>query len=410
MIKFVSCFGMLETEGPLLSPRIAARLAGAFASTLSREGRVLMIGDGSPEARPAMLACQAQFSFMGHPAAELREGLPCMLHFLVPHGGFAGGMGFSRDSCWLIGPDGRCPNEAMWACILARYDGGVPETLPHAVPDLVLDEHLADFYYDHLLNFCSAERIRGAGLRVGCCGLPDHARFSEKTGVEMIPFSSPEAAAEAMPYLNAACGMIFDPSGKKLTLIGGKGTCYTPDAAVLLGSFIALENGEKSLVSGGMMTRSYDELLLHYGVTPEHVEGGEGCILTYGDVCGDISGEFSFGSFSGYDALRTAVFLLDFLAAGNSLEEQLNKLYRYHLRQRTLSSFSSSSAGGLHLLKGRFNAEKTIESPGMIAFDFADGRLLAAEQCSGGVLISSEARKLQDAESRLESACAVLKA
>ena len=87
MIRIHPCFGILESGGPLLQPAAAARLARSFASVLPAGSKVLMIGDGSPEVLPAMLACKAQFAFMGLQVEEGTGCLPAFAHWLIPHQG-----------------------------------------------------------------------------------------------------------------------------------------------------------------------------------------------------------------------------------------------------------------------------------------------------------------------------------
>jgi len=405
MIRIQSCFGMLESGVPLLPPQAAARLARAFASVLPSGGRVLLLGDGSDAVRPAMMACRAQFAFMGCPPVEAAGAPPAAVHDLVPRLGYAGGMAFSGTSCWIVGSDGRCLNEAMWACVLAKFDGGSPEDAPTAAPpDGALPDDAADGYWEHLAACVDAEKIRRAGLRVACVGLPESGRFGEIFGLKVFPFSGEEAASGALPYLDAVCGMVFEPSRKRLTLMTPAGSMCSPDTTMLLASSIALERGEKSVVSGGFPTKSWRELVLRYGVSPCIVPSGEGAAIVSGTVCGDISGAFSFGGHPGYDALRTAAYLLEFFASGGALAEQLNKLRRYHLTRRTILR----GAAAIMRLKGRFNADETVEYDGGLEFDFADGALTATPLPDGRALVCSEARRLQDARERLETATAVL--
>lgn len=405
MIRIHPCFGILEAGGPLLPPVAAARLARSFASVLPSGSKVLLIGDGSPEVLPSMLASKAQFAFMGLQVVTGSGCLPGMAHWLVPHQGFSGGMCFSGTSCWLIGSDGRCPNEALWECILAKFDGGGSDDRDTAVSaDGVLAAGAVDDYWAHLQKCVDAESIRKAGLRVACAGLQDYGKFGEIFGVEMLPFSCEEAVAEALPYLQGACGMVFEPSGKRLTLLGSSGVVYPPDSVMLLGSFIALERGQKSLVSGGFMTKSWAELLRKYDLESYVVPAGEGSTIISGSVCGSLQGEFSFGGYPGYDALRTAAFLLEFLASGAGVDEHLNRLRKYHM----LHKFVPRGAASVFRLKGRFNADVIQEEDCGLMFDFADGALSAMALPDGRALVCSEGRKLQDARERLDTACAVL--
>ena len=405
MIRIHPCFGILESGGPLLQPAAAARLARSFASVLPGGSKVLMIGDGSPEVLPAMLACKAQFAFMGLQVEEGTGCLPAVAHWLIPHQGFAGGMCFSGTVCWVIGSDGRCPNEALWECILAKFDGGGSSDAVEAVAvDGVLSPEALNGYWEHLRKSVDAESICNAGLRIACTGLQEYARFGELFGVEMLPFSCEEAVAEALPYLQGACGMVFEPTGKRLKLLGSSGAVYPPDSVMLLGSAIALERGERSVVSGGFMTKSWVELLQRYDLASCVVPSGEGSAVVSGRICGSLRGEFSFGGYPGYDALRTAAFLLEFLAGGNSLDEHLNKLRKYHVQYKEVPR----GASAIFRLKGRFNAEETLEEECGLWFDFADGALSAMALPDGRALVCSEGRKLQDARDRLETACTVL--
>ena len=405
MIKIHPCYGLLESGGTLLQPAAAVRLARSFASVLPKDSRILLIGDGSPEVYPAMLACKAQFAFMGLQVVEGAGCLPAMAHWLIPHQGFSGGMCFSGSSCWVIGSDGRCPNEALWECILAKFDGGGSDDMVQAVAaDGVLPEEAVNDYWTHLSKCVNVETIRKSGLRVACAGLQDHARFGEVMGVEMLPFSCEEAVAEALPYLQGACGMVFEPAGKRLKLLGSSGAVYPPDSVMLLGSFIALEKGQKSIVSGGFMTKSWDELLQRHDLVSCIVPAGEGSSIISGTVCGNLHGEFSFGGHPGYDALRTAAFILEFLAGGNSLDEQMNKLRKYHVLYKDVPRGASL----VSRLKGRFSAEETLEEECGLRFDFADGALFAMALPDGRALVCSEGRKLQDARDRLDTACGVL--
>ena len=402
MIKIQPCFGLAETDAPLLSPLDAARLARAFAAVLPPGGRVLLAGDGSGGVVPAMLGCSAQMAFMGHPVTDGSGCRVSMLHDLIPRLGFAGGMGFFGKSCFVVGADGRCPNDALWNWILAMYDGGSPEDLPEAAASgkEALPETALSDYWKHLSECVDAAPIRKAGLRVACCGLPESARFGEIFGVEMLPFSCPEAAAEALPYVRGICGLIFESSGKRLTLIDGNGKICTPDSTMLLGSAIALERGEKSVVFGGLSTKSWRELMLKYNLNPCTVPSGEGSAIVSGRVCGDLDGAFSFGGNPGYDALRSAAYILSFLAESGSLAEPLNRLRHYHLQRRELAGVAANPLR----LKGRFTADDVSEYLGGIRFDFTDGGLLVQKRAYGGVLIVSEAKKLQDARERLEIA------
>lgn len=405
MIRIHPCYGILEAGGPMLQPVAAVRLARSFASVLPAGSKVLMIGDGSPEVRPAMLACKAQFAFMGLQVTEGTGCLPSMAHWIIPHRGFAGGMCFSGTTCWVIGSDGRCPNEAMWECILAKFDGGGSDDAAEAADaDGELAEAAVAEYWEHLKKCVDSDRIRKAGLRIACAGLPEYTRFGETLGVEMLPFSCEEAVAEALPYLQGACGMVFEPSGKRLKLMGSTGVVYPPDSVMLLGSAIALERGEKSVVSGGFMTKSWVELLQRYEQAGCVVPSGEGSAIISGAICGSLRGEFSFGGYPGYDAMRTAAFLLEFLAAGNSLDEHLNKLRKYHVLYKEVPK----GAPVISRLKGRFTADETLEEECGLWFDFADGALSAMVLPDGRALVCSEGRKLQDARERLETAEMVL--
>ena len=408
MIRIQPCFGMTESGAALLPPQAAARLARAFASVLPPGGRILLFGDDAPAVRPALLACRAQFAFMGHVPEAAESVIPSMGHWLVPHFGYAGGMGFAGNACWLIGADGRCLNEAMWECVLAKFDGGSPEdAATAAAPDGVLSaEAVGEYWTGHLQSCVDAAKIRQADLRVACTGLKECGRFKSIFGVEMLPFATEEAASGALPYLNAACGMIFEPSGKRLQLMTPSGAVCTPDVTMLLAGAIMLERGEKSIVSGGFMTKSWRELVRRHDVEPGTVPMGEGSAIVSGMVCGDLFGNFSFGGHPGYDALRTAALLLEFFASGGDLDEQLNKLRRYHLLRREIPR----GAAAIMRLKGRFNADETTEYDGGLEFDFADGALSATPLANGRALVCSEARKLQDARERLETALAVLSA
>ena len=95
MLRIHPCFGILESGGSLLQPAAVARLARSFASVLPSGSKVLLIGDGSREVQPAMLASKAQFAFMGFRVTEGIGCLPGMAHWMIPHGGFSGGMCFS---------------------------------------------------------------------------------------------------------------------------------------------------------------------------------------------------------------------------------------------------------------------------------------------------------------------------
>ena len=408
MIRIQPCFGMMESGAALLPPQAAARLARAFASVLPPGGRILLLGDGSAAVRPALWACRAQFAFMGHVPESAEQAIPSMGHWLVPRFGFAGGMAFAGTGCWLIGADGRCLNEAMWECVLAKFDGGSPEDAGSAVPsDGVLSPEAVEEYWDKHLRTCvDAEKIRRAELRVACAGLPEYERFKTLFGVEMIPFATAEAASGALPYLNAACGMIFEPSGKRLQLMTPDGTLCSPDVTMLAASAVMLERGEKSIVSGGFDTKSWRELVLRYDVAPCIVPRGEGGVIVSGMVCGDLFGNFSFGGHPGYDALRTAALLMEFFASGGALEDLLNKLRRYHLLRREIPR----GAAAIPRLKGRFSADETNEYDGGLEFDFSDGALTATPLADGRAIVCSEARKLQDARERLETASAVLTA
>jgi len=207
-----------------------------------------------------------------------------------------------------------------------------------------------------------------------------------------------------LPYLNAACGMIFEPAMKRLTLMTPAGAVCSPEVTMLLATAVALEHGEKSIVSGGFPTKSWRELVLRYGVAPATVSAGEGAAVVSGTVCGDVSGAFSFGGHPGYDALRTAAYLLEFFASGGTLAEQLNKLRRYHMARRIIRR----GAAAIMRLKGRFNADETVEFDGGLEFDFADGALTATPLADGCALVCSEARRLQDARERLQTATSVL--
>ena len=406
MLRIHPCFGILESGGSLLQPAAAARLARSFASVLPSGSKVLLTGDGSREVLPAMLASKAQFAFMGFRVTEGAGCLPGMAHWMIPHGGFSGGMCFSGTSCWVIGSDGRCPNEALWECILAKFDGGGSDDMKEAVAaDGVLAADVIEGYWEHLQKCVNAESIRKAGLRIACSGLPEFgSRFGEIFGVEMLPFSCEKAVAEALPYLKVACGMVFDPSGKRLTLLGSSGQVCPPDSVMLLGSSIVLERGQRSIVSGGFMTKSWMELLRRHELDSYVVPAGEGSTIVSGSVCGTLQGDFSFGGYPGYDALRTAAFLLEFLAAGGGIEDQLNRLRKYHVVHKVVPR----GGAAVFRLKGRFNAEEILEEECGVWFDLADGALSAMALPDGSAFVCSEGRKLQDARERLDAACTIL--